>query len=123
MSIFSKAEQIAKDIKESATEILTKIFGANALAAFESNIETIFRSDVIVIFEDAITAADSLMIEGQPATGAQKRAAAFEQLGKDLASKGIQLAESAINLGIEMVVGLVKAKTPTPAVAVPSKTT
>jgi hypothetical protein len=121
MSFFSRAEQISAEVKESATELLTKIFGADAVSGFETEIETIFRSDVIVLFEDAVTAADSLIIPGTdgeagtPATGTQKRDAAFAQLAKDLESKGISLGESVVNLGIELVVGLLKAKTPATA--------
>ena len=117
MSIFNRAEQIAADIKHTATEVLTKIFGADAVAKFESDIEAIFRADVLAIFEDAVTAAESLVIPGAegapgtPATGEQKRAAAFSQLVKDLESKGVSLGESVINLGIELVVGLLKSKT------------
>src|SRR5208282_1118975 len=79
MSIFNRAEQIAADIKHTATEVLTKIFGADAVAKFESDIEAIFRADVLAIFEDAVTAAESLVIPGAegapgtPATGEQKR--------------------------------------------------
>jgi hypothetical protein len=45
-----------------------------------------------------------------------KRNAAFAQIAKDLEAKGIDLAHNVINLGIELVVGFLKAKTPaTPA--------
>ena len=56
---------------------------------------------------DAINAAETLQ-----ASGADKRQAAFNQISSDLKGKGIGLEQSAINLGIELVVGLLKAKTP-----------
>lgn len=112
MSIFSKAEQVAAGILHSATEFLTKIFGQAALDHFEAEIKTIFEQDTIVIFQDAIAAAESLTVDGQAATGAQKRDSAFAQILKDLEASGKGLGTNAINLGIEMVVGLLKAKTP-----------
>ncbi len=59
-----------------------------------------------MIFVDAITAAQSLTT----GTGQDKRDAAFAQIDKDLKAKGVGLGTSAINMGIELVVNLLKAK-------------
>jgi len=112
MTFFSRVEAIGEKIKETATELLTKIFGAANVQAFEKQVETIFQQDVIVIFQDAVTAAESLQLGGVAATGAQKRDAAFSQIAKDLETKGLSLGTSVINLGIEMVVNLLQSKAP-----------
>ncbi len=85
---------------------LVKVFGQTAIDKVEADMKTIFRDDVRVIFTDAITAAESL------ASGPDKRAAAFAQIVKDLATKGVELSTHAINMGIELIVGLLRAKTP-----------
>jgi hypothetical protein len=119
MSIFSKVEVVAENVLHSANGILVKIFGQTAMTQFEDSIKVIFQDDVIVIFQDAIVAAESLEDGGAPASGALKQSAAFAQIAKDLETKGISLAKNVINLGIEMVVGLLRAKTPA-APAAPS---
>jgi hypothetical protein len=119
MSIFSKFEAIAEGIAHSAHGLLVQLFGQPALDAVEADLKTIFSEDVLTIFQDAITAAESLKQPegGVPASNADKRSAAFLQIAQDLKTKGIALAEHTINLGIELVVGLVKAKTPVAAAA------
>jgi len=91
---------------------LVKIFGQSAIDSVEAEIKTIFTSDVQVIFTDSINAAESLQEGGVPATGAQKQAAAFTQITNDLKSNGISLGQSAVNMGIELCVNLLKAKMP-----------
>lgn len=115
MNIFSKAVTYIENVAHSANGLLVKIFGQSAVSAVESDLATIFKEDVITIFSDAITLAESLQVDGQAASGDQKRSAAFSQIVKDLAAKGINLADNVINLGIELVVGLIKSKTPAAA--------
>ena len=112
-SIFSKFTAIAEGIEHSAHGLLVKIFGQSALDAVENDLKTIFQEDVLVIFQDAISLAETLKQPegGVAATSADKRSAAFLQITSDLKTKGISLAEHTINLGIELVVGLVKSKT------------
>lgn len=108
MSIFSRLDSIAKDVQHSASQILVKVFGQAAVDNFESEVKTFFDEDVLTIFSDAIAAAQAL----NPTDSAAARAAAFKQIGEDLATKGVNLAEGVINFGIDMVVGLLKANTP-----------
>jgi rhamnose utilization protein RhaD (predicted bifunctional aldolase and dehydrogenase) len=117
MSIFSKVEQVAEKVAHSAYGFLVKLFGQTAIDKFDQDVKAIFQEDVMVIFQDAIVAAESLQMDGSPATSEQKRAAAFSQIAKDLSAKGIALADHVINLGIELVVGLIRAKTPASAPA------
>lgn len=105
---FSNIGSFFKHFGSAIHSALVKVFGQPAMDAVEQTLKTILADDVRVIFEDAINAADTLTV----GTGADKRAAAFAQISKDLAAKGIALGTSAINLGIELIVGLVKAKTP-----------
>lgn len=86
---------------------LVKLFGQSALDNVEAQIKTILTDDVQVIFVDAINAAQSLNV-----SGADKRTAAFNQITTDLKGQGVSLESSAINLGIELIVGLLKSKTP-----------
>jgi hypothetical protein len=90
--------------------LLVKVFGQSAVDNLEAEIKSIFEADVQVIFVDAINLAEALTVGGSPASGAQKQAAAFSQIVSDLKTKGISLAENVVNLGIELVVGLLKAK-------------
>jgi sulfur transfer complex TusBCD TusB component (DsrH family) len=117
MSLFSRFEAIAEGVAHSAHGILVKIFGSDAITKFEGEVQTIFQEDVLVIFQDGIALAESLKTPegGAPATGAEKRSAAFLKISEDLKAKGISLADHVINLGIELVVGFVKAKTPAAA--------
>ena len=112
-SIFSKFTAIAEGIEHSAHGLLVKIFGQSALDAVENDLKTIFQEDVLAVFQDAIVAAESLQQPegGVAASSAEKRSAAFVKIAEDLKAKGISLAQHTINLGIELVVGLVKSKT------------
>jgi hypothetical protein len=85
---------------------LVKVFGQSALSKVESQLKTILADDVRVIFIDAITAAQTLT----SGTSADKRNAAFNQIVADTKAKGISLGSSVTNLGIELVVGLLKAQ-------------
>jgi hypothetical protein len=96
-----------KSLGDKIHSALLSIFGQSALDSVEAQIKTILTDDVRVIFVDAINAAQSLN-----ADGADKRQAAFNQITKDLAGQGKSLQASAINLGIELIVNLLKAKTP-----------
>ena len=102
-----KLEAFFKSLGEDVQSALVKIFGSPAIAALESQIKAIFSADLLVIFTDGVNFAETL---GPGLSNEQKRAAAFGQITTDLKTKGISLAESTINLGIELVVGLVKAK-------------
>jgi hypothetical protein len=101
-----------KSLDEKIVAALVKVFGQSALSNVESQIKTILSDDVRVIFIDAVQAAETLEVGTGAASGDAKRAAAFAQISGDLKSKGITLGESVINLGIELVVGLLKSKTP-----------
>lgn len=99
--------------KHLGTEIhdaLLALFGKDAMDKVQADVTLILRADVRAIFVDAIEAADTLT-----GTGADKRAAAFAKILTDLKTEGIQLADHSINLGIELVVGLIRAKTPAAA--------
>jgi len=63
---------------------LVKIFGQPALDNVEAQIKTILTDDVRVIFVDAIQAASTLQLGGAPASNADKRNAAFNQITTDL---------------------------------------
>lgn len=107
-NIFSKVGNFFKTIGHAAYAVLVKVFGQTAVDQVEQDLEVILREDVITIFADAITAAEAL----QAGTSADKKAAAFAQITKDLKAQGIDLLDRSINLGIELVVGLIKSKTP-----------
>lgn len=107
-STFGKIGNFFKHLGTEIHDALVALFGQSALDKEEAVIKTILTEDVRVIFIDAVNAADTLVV----GSGADKRAAAFAQIVKDLEAKGIALGTSAINLGIELVVGLLKAKTP-----------
>jgi cation transport regulator ChaB len=94
-----------KSIGSHIHEALVEIFGQSAIDQLDAEIKQILSDDARVIFIDAINAAQSLQTDG-----AGKRAAAFAQITTDLKAKGISLADSAVNLGIELVVGLLKAR-------------
>ena len=85
---------------------LVAVFGQSAIDAVEAQIKTILTGDMQVLFTDAVTAASSLA----NATGTQKHDAAFAQISTDLKSQGKTLETSVINMGIELVVNLLKAK-------------
>lgn len=93
-------------------DLLVKIFGQPALDNVENQVKQILQADVLVIFQDAISTVETLTVGGQPASGDQKRAAAFQKIVSDLEAQGKNLATNVINLGIELVLGLLRAKTP-----------
>ena len=86
---------------------LAKVFGQPALDTVTSTLKTLLSDDVRVIFEDAINAAEAV-----GGSGPSKRDAAFAKIETDLLAQGITLTHTAINLGIELVVNLLKAKEP-----------
>ena len=110
---FGAIESFFKALGSKIHAGLVSLFGQSAIDAVEAQLKIIFQEDVQAIFLDAIQAAETLSIGGAAATGSQKRDAAFAQIVSDLKTKGISLATSAVNLGIELIVGLLKAKTPT----------
>jgi hypothetical protein len=87
---------------------LCSIFGKTAIDAVDAEIKTILQADVRVIFQDAITAAESLQIDGTAASGAQKQSAAFAQITTDLKTQGKSFTSSMVNFGIELVLGLIR---------------
>jgi hypothetical protein len=112
MSLFGKVKAAAEDIAHDAQSIFVKTFGQAAVDQFETTIKGLWEQDVMTIFTDAITLAETLQVGGAPATSEQKQAAAFTQIEKDLLAAGKSLATNVINLGIELVVGLLHSKTP-----------
>jgi hypothetical protein len=109
-SLVGKIEAGAEKIEHDTESILVKVFGSSAASAFEADLRSIFETDTLAIFTDAIGAVESLTIGDTPATGAQKRDAAFSKIASDLSAAGKSMSTSVINLGIEMVVGLLKSK-------------
>ena len=110
MNIFSRALHMIEGVAHSAQSILVKIFGQDAVTKMEEDVSAIFKQDVLQIFTDGITAVESLQVDNVPATGDQKRAAAFQHILADLKTSGVNLADHTINLGIELVVSLLKSK-------------
>lgn len=111
----SKLQDIGNFFKHLGGKIhdaLVAIFGQSALDSVEAQIKTILTDDTREIFVDAIKLASTLKVGGADASGSAKRAAAFDQISTDLQKNGVSLADSVINLGIELVLGLLKAKTP-----------
>lgn len=106
-SKFDKVKTFFEHLGQELHAGLAAVFGQPALDTFTSTIKTILTADVRVIFEDGINAAEAI-----GGSGATKRAAAFAKIETDLLAQGVQLGHSAINLGIEMVVNLLKAKEP-----------
>jgi hypothetical protein len=117
-SFFSRTIEVIEGTGHSAHTFLVKVFGADAVQAAENDISALMHEDVLKIFQDAITAAETLQVDGTAAAGDQKRSAAFDQIVKDLAADGKQFATHTINLGIELVVGLLRAKQSTAVAAV-----
>lgn len=84
---------------------LVAIFGQSAIDKVEADLKKIVSDEFRPIFVDAVTAVESLS-----GTGAEKRAKAFAQIVADLAKAGKSLESHVVNLGIELTVGLLKAK-------------
>ncbi len=101
-----------KHLGEKIHSALVAMFGQDALDKVETELKTVLSDSVRVIFVDAIQAAESLTAGGAPASGSQKRDAAFQKITSDLKGQGIVLEQNIVNLGIELVVGLLKAKQP-----------
>jgi hypothetical protein len=118
-SFFSRTIEVIEGAGHSAHTFLVKVFGADAVQKAENDISALMHDDVLKIFTDAISAVETLQVDGAPAGGDQKRAAAFDNIVKDLAADGKQFATHTINLGIELVVGLLRAKQPAAVAAVP----
>lgn len=112
MSTLSNIGNFFKHLGKKIHDGLVAIFGQDALDKVEDQIKTILTDDVRIIFIDAITLAGTLKVGGSPASNSAKREAAFDQISQDLQKNGISLADSVINLGIELVLGLLKSKTP-----------
>ena len=115
MSVKDKLKDVGNFFKHLGQKIhdgLVAIFGQDALDNVEAQIKTILTDDARVVFVDAIQLASTLKVGAADASGAEKRSAAFSQIKSDLEKNGVSLADSAINLGIELVLGLLKAKTP-----------
>jgi hypothetical protein len=106
-SKFDKVKSFFENLGREIHAGMAAVFGQPALDSVEATMKTILTDDVRVVFEDAINLAEST-----GGTGPGKRAAAFAKIETDLVAKGIALTHSAINLGIELVVGLMKAKEP-----------
>ena len=106
-SALGKLELFFKSLGEDFQSVLVKLFGSPAVNALEAQIKQIFSADVVVIIKDGVAFAETL---APGSSSEQKRMAAFTQITSDLKSKGLSLAEQTINLGIELVVGLAKAK-------------
>lgn len=103
MSVKTFLQHLGQDIHD----LVVKLFGANAPAQLEALAATIFRADVLPIFQKAIE--DGMNTSG---SGAQKLELAASEIGPALEKLGVSLGKSAINWGIETVLQLVKAKAP-----------
>lgn len=86
-------------------EFLVRIFGQPALDKVDADVKQILSDEFLPIFKEAITEAGKL-----PGEGADKRAAAFNQIVSELKLAGKSLPAQVINLGVELVLGLLKAK-------------
>lgn len=84
---------------------LVAIFGQPAIDKVEADIQKLLGDDFRPIFIDAINWASTLT-----GTGTEKRAQAFDKIVADLKAVGKTLPTAVINLGIELVVNLLKAK-------------
>lgn len=84
---------------------LVAIFGQSAIDKVEADLKKVLSDEFRPIFLDAVTAVQSLSVPG-----AEKRIAAFAKIAADLATAGKSLESHVINMGIELTVGLLKAK-------------
>lgn len=89
----------------SVHEFLVRIFGQPALDKVDADVKQVLSDDFLPIFKEAIEEAQKL-----PGEGADKRAAAFSKIVAELTAAGKSLPAQVINLGIELVLGLVNAK-------------
>ena len=98
-------EGFFKHLSTDAQNFLTKVFGASAISAVEAELKTILEGDAKTIFADGVQFAETV-------TGgsAAKQSAAFSKITADLKTAGISLGTSAVNLGIELFVGLLQGK-------------
>jgi hypothetical protein len=94
-----------KSFGQKVHDFVVKLFGQSAIDNVDAQLKAVLKEDVLVIFKDAVAYAQTL-----PVGGADKRQAAFNQIVADLKSKGTELGTSTINLGIELVLGLLKGK-------------
>lgn len=84
---------------------IVSIFTQPAIQKVEADIEKLLGDELRPVFVDAINWAGTLT-----GTGSEKRAEAFGKIVSDLAAAGKTLPTAVINLGIELVVNLLKAK-------------
>ena len=87
-------------------EILVSLFGQPALDKVDTDVKKLLSDDFRPIFLEAIQA-----VAAYPGSGPDKRGLAFSKIADELKAQGKALPEQLINLGIELVLGLVKAKT------------
>lgn len=87
-------------------EILVSLFGQPALDKVDADVKKVLSDDFRPIFIEVIGA-----LEAAPMQGADKRKEAFGKITDELKVQGKALPNQLINLGIELVVGLLKAKT------------
>lgn len=98
-------ESIWHAITHGVHEVLVKIFGQAAMDKVDADVKKVLSDGIRPIFIDAIEAVSSLS-----APGTEKRVKAFEKITTDLVAAGHNLETSVINMGIELVVNLLKAK-------------
>lgn len=101
MSVVSVFHAVTQKIHD----ILVGLFGQKALDTVDSQVKQILSADFLPIFKEAIEAAGNL-----PGEDSAKRTAAFSQIASELTAQGKSLPTQLINFGIELVYGLVKAK-------------
>lgn len=92
-------------VTHSVHEFLVRIFGQSALDKVDADVKQVLSDDFLPIFKEAIEEAGKL-----PGEGADKRTAAFQKIVAELAAAGKSLPMQVVNLGIELVYGLLKAK-------------
>lgn len=94
-----------KHLGEEIYKGLLFIFGQQAVEDVEAKLKSILKGDVLTIFQDGLAFAASLAV-----SDVDKRNAAFAKIKTDLEAAGKGLPDQLINLGIELVLSLVKSK-------------
>jgi hypothetical protein len=94
-----------KSLEGKIHDLVVSLFGPEAPQKLEDLAKTIFRQDVLPIFEAGVKEAAQ-----QPLSGAEKLAYAGKVIAPQLEALGISLAKSGLNWGIETVLQLAQAK-------------
>lgn len=106
MSEIQKIESFFGNLEHKVQADLVALFGKTAVDSTEAEVKTILSAAFLQIFNDGVSYASTLA----NASGADKKAAAFNKITTDLATQGKTLPDQLINFGIELVLSLFKAK-------------